>query len=513
MTHTKNISLILLLWYIMCMVKEDNYVKRPEEHILEDESRLLFKLRLPREWIKSCKTPDYGIDIEIQIVEGDRVTEKILQVQIKATNSNFDKFPIAYSKMETKNLKQYEASPLPILIIYFVKPHNAFYCIFAQEYIKEVLSKDKPDWREQKTVTIKFDEDSNLIDFRILDQNYQKWFYFVHRNNPMSTPELSLNWYDGIPQSENKELQKRIMDAHLYILERKFEDALETYEIILRELFLKPIEKMSILINLGNTYHLLHRNDEAMKNFKSTLEIAKKIEDINAKVGEAYALCGIGLIYQKDGNYDESLAYFEKSILLHNDTGNTLGKASVLGNIALSHKEKGKKISKSYKFQKNSEFDKALDYAKQMLDICITVEYKLGEALALIDIGVIYSTMEEWDEALKYYNQSLVMQREMNDKIGEALILGNIGADFYSQGELDDAMKYCKDSLRMYGELGNKQGEAFQLGKIGLILEAKKEFKEARNYLVAAIAILDEIGLKYGRDAFEQALKEIEGKA
>jgi len=494
------------------MANGDDYIKRPEQHILEDESRLLFMLRLPREWIKRCKIPDYGEDIEVQIVDGDRVTEKVFWVQLKATNTQHDKFPIAFSKMKTKNLKQYEISPFPIFITYFVKPHNAFYCIFAQKYIKEVLPNDSPNWRMQETVTIKFNEDSKITDFRILDQNYQNYLHYVYRNNPKSTLGNATYWYNGIPQSDNEELKKRVMNAHLYILDLKPEKAIEVFEGILRELVIAPIEKMSILLNLGITYYLRHKNEKAMKNFESIFEVAKKIDDINAKVGEAHALNCIGLIYQSSENWDEALRYFEKSLNSFENMGEKLSEASVLGNIALNYKEKSKKVSKFDKALKNAELDKALDYAKRELEICKEVGYKLGEALALVDIGLIYGVDKEWDESLKYYNESLDMQREMNHKLGEALILGNIGSDYYIKGEFKAAMQYSEDSLRINQEIGNIQGIAYQIGMIGLILEAQSKFKEAKKYLKEAINSLDNIGLKYGKDIFEQALKEIEEK-
>jgi tetratricopeptide (TPR) repeat protein len=129
-------------------------MKRTKQHVLETESRRALESLLPPEWIFRVKTPDYGIDIEIEIVEGEEVTNKVLWVQLKATQDVKRK---GSYQMRTDHLQYYEGCPLPVVILYWIKPENTFYSVFAQKYIDEILSKNNPDWRRQKTVTVTFD--------------------------------------------------------------------------------------------------------------------------------------------------------------------------------------------------------------------------------------------------------------------------------------------------------------------------------------------------------------------
>jgi hypothetical protein len=89
------------------MTNNEDYIKRPEEHILEDESRLEFERRLPRSWIIENLDNDYGLDLAVTIVEGDKVTNKVFWVQLKATNNDKLKSPIPF-RIKTKHLKHYE---------------------------------------------------------------------------------------------------------------------------------------------------------------------------------------------------------------------------------------------------------------------------------------------------------------------------------------------------------------------------------------------------------------------
>ncbi|KYK36568.1 MAG: DUF4365 domain-containing protein [Theionarchaea archaeon] len=99
------------------------------------------------------KIPDYGIDVEVEIVEEEKVTNKVLWLQLKATEN---KGGDVFYQMQTNHLKYYEGCHLPVLILYWIKSENEFCCVFAQEYIEE-LSRYNPSWREQKTVKIRFD--------------------------------------------------------------------------------------------------------------------------------------------------------------------------------------------------------------------------------------------------------------------------------------------------------------------------------------------------------------------
>ena len=62
-------------------------MKRPRQHVLEEESKRAFINLLPPEWIHREKHPDYGIDMEVEIVEDGKVTNNVFWVQLKATES------------------------------------------------------------------------------------------------------------------------------------------------------------------------------------------------------------------------------------------------------------------------------------------------------------------------------------------------------------------------------------------------------------------------------------------
>jgi len=60
--------------------------KRPREHVLESESERFARRILPPEWIAEKRAHDYGIDLQVEIVQNESVTGARFCVQLKGTD-------------------------------------------------------------------------------------------------------------------------------------------------------------------------------------------------------------------------------------------------------------------------------------------------------------------------------------------------------------------------------------------------------------------------------------------
>jgi hypothetical protein len=138
-------------------------VQHPREHTLENESRLAFKNFIPSNWLIEDIRHDYGLDMIVMVVDEQTVTSNAFFVQIKATDSIPSSSTYVSLSINTKNLLYYETCRFPVLIVYYLKPKNFLYYLIAQKYIKEHLSVNKPNWRNQKTNTIIFTRESRLL--------------------------------------------------------------------------------------------------------------------------------------------------------------------------------------------------------------------------------------------------------------------------------------------------------------------------------------------------------------
>jgi len=336
-------------------------MERPDTHVLEEESRRAFRIMLPSEWIVRDKNPDYGIDMEVEVVKEKKVTNEVFWVQIKATENIVHSHGVIPFSIETKHLKYYEHCRLPVIVVLWVKPEGTFYYLFVQQYIREKLSKEDPKWRTQETKTIKFPANSKLKNAEALKSVATDGYLYIIQQEPTAGlgAGLSSAWLDGIPKSNDKVLKERTLKALLYIRDEDYRSAIREYESILRVVCKTPsTERMAILVNLGNAHYLLGENGKALANFDAVLELAKEIDekDAYALQGKAAALGNIGLIYKDKGDLDKALEYLKKALRINRGIGYRQGEANDLGNIGIIYKDKG-------------DLDNALKHLKKALAV------------------------------------------------------------------------------------------------------------------------------------------------
>ena len=471
-------------------------LERSDEVVLEKESRLAFENLLPAEWITRDVNPDYGIDKEAQIVERKKVTSKFLWFQIKATeNAKQPHKSISYP-MKTKHLKHYEGCPIPVVILLWVKLEGTFYYLFAQQYIREELSKEDPNWRKQKTKTIEFPTNSKLKNAEALKSVATDGYFYIIQREPTAKPGAGLAgaWLDGIPKSNDKILKERTLKALLYMRNEDYRSAIKEYESILRSVCKTPsTERMAILQNLGKAYYLLGENDEALANYGAVLDLVKEIDEKDASEGKAAVLGNIGLVYSDRGDLGSALKCHLDALKIDREIGYRQGEAVNLGNIGLIYQLKG-------------DLDNALKHHQEALKIDREIGYRQGEADDLGNIGLICKDKGDLDNALKHFQKTLRIHRKIGYSQGEAADLGNIGIVYCGKGDLDKALKFYQDALKIDREIGYRQGEAADLGNIGLTYLAKHDLDNALKYVKDALAILDRFKLVHGRDVIQKAI-------
>ena len=101
-------------------------MKRPRNHIIEDESEEILKKILPPEWVLRKLSPDYGIDYLVEVFENNESTGTHFFIQLKGTDDIEENEKISYSLNE-KYIEYYSKLALPILLVYVcIKSENAW---------------------------------------------------------------------------------------------------------------------------------------------------------------------------------------------------------------------------------------------------------------------------------------------------------------------------------------------------------------------------------------------------
>lgn len=159
-------------------------MKRPRQHVMEEESEQLLKRLLPSNWLIRNIEKDYGVDYEIEIVEGTRVTGMRLWVQLKAQESyktkiiNFGTNAVNFFtyQLPTKNAKYALNCGFPLLLFLADLKNESICYVSIRDEIAESICSKKIDWYDQKTISIKIPAKNNLAEDKKGNFYDMKWF-------------------------------------------------------------------------------------------------------------------------------------------------------------------------------------------------------------------------------------------------------------------------------------------------------------------------------------------------
>lgn len=132
-------------------------MKRNKQHQIDSRAQAIFRNFAPDYWSLQEPSEDYGIDYYVQVFDEETGRPKpiFFSIQLKGTeelteNDDFVKF-----NFKTDTLKYYlKDTPFPVFLVLVETKSERIYYIFLQEYINGNLNLEKPNWINQKTVTV-----------------------------------------------------------------------------------------------------------------------------------------------------------------------------------------------------------------------------------------------------------------------------------------------------------------------------------------------------------------------
>lgn len=93
------------------------FPKRPDSHVIGDKAVQLFKNACSPSWVVASITPDYGLDLRIELTDGDEVTGQEVHVQVKGRAQSFNDRPSVDIRQTTINYWLAKLSPILIALV------------------------------------------------------------------------------------------------------------------------------------------------------------------------------------------------------------------------------------------------------------------------------------------------------------------------------------------------------------------------------------------------------------
>ena len=207
-------------------------------------------------------------------------------------------------------------------------------------------------------------------------------------------------------------------------------------------------------------------------------------EDTAARLAADYPYVGIDLIFLRLHSLTQ-VAWLEAALAACRRLGDRLGEGVALGNLGLAWARLG-------------ELRKAIEYHERNLVIALEIVDRRGEGNALGNLGLAWAELGEPRKAIEFHELALVISREIGDRRGEGNALGNLGVAWRDLGEPRKAIERQEQALVISREIGDRRDEGAALGNLGLFWADLGEPRKGIKYYEQQLVIAREIGDRRG---------------
>lgn len=248
--------------------------------------------------------------------------------------------------------------------------------------------------------------------------------------------------------------------------------------LIFAEMALSEAQKMNYLkgkayayTNFGNAYYFKFEFDTALEKLN---EAIKHFEILGMYNEIANNFNRIGIIYNRQGNYQEGYKFSQKALDVFQKLEDLDGQWRSFTNLGIIAKELG-------------DYGKAIEYYLKAKSVVEKTEDLSGRSLILNNIGNIYFDVSDYQRAMDIYFEGLKIDSMLNNKSGMGSKFNNIASCYNSLGDYKSAIKFFEKSLEIKKEFNDYIGTALTLNNIAYIYIDLKDYSKAEKSFTEAL--------------------------
>jgi CHAT domain-containing protein/Tfp pilus assembly protein PilF len=221
---------------------------------------------------------------------------------------------------------------------------------------------------------------------------------------------------------------------------------------------------------LCDNYWLLEDYSKAIRCYEQGLKIVHKYQNnpdlaiqTSNHVAEFRHLLGLGIVYQKNNQPQESIKFLESARTTYQELKN---------NPFLSNKQYRISILKllGLNYQSIGDTNKAIEYFKQLLSI---TSGNIAEQVSThMILGGAYLAQNKYDVSLDHFNQGIKIAQDNKNPLLEFQAYRSLSASYQLIGALDKAIEYEEKAL----EIAKKSSNCSLENQINLSSQSQKDF-------------------------------------
>nr|WP_267887139.1 tetratricopeptide repeat protein [Streptomyces specialis] len=192
-----------------------------------------------------------------------------------------------------------------------------------------------------------------------------------------------------------------------------------------------------LLMSQGVVHLNLQRIEEAVRYQASAVQLFEETGDL---LGLAYALQNLANAESAAGSPDSALNHFERALsIFHSLPDGRRGRAVTLTSMAALLNAEGR-------------YEEAAEIAVEARTIAHAIADARGEAISLSIVAFAYSRLSQGDEAIDFYQQALRLRSQISDQYGRARILHSIGNLYRERRDWAKAESNLREALLIFQE-------------------------------------------------------------
>jgi tetratricopeptide (TPR) repeat protein len=193
------------------------------------------------------------------------------------------------------------------------------------------------------------------------------------------------------------------------------------------------------------------------------------------------SLISLGNAYNSLGQYERAIAFFQQSLDIKKEIGDIQGESISLIGLGNAYNSLG-------------QYERAIAFHQQSLDIFKEIGDIRGESISLNGLGNAYNSLGQYERAIAFFQQSLDIFKEIGDIQGESISLIGLGNAYYSLGQYERAIAFNQQSLDIKKEIGDIRGESNSLIGLGNAYGSLGQYERAIAFYQKSLDIKKEIG-------------------
>ena len=346
--------------------------------------------------------------------------------------------------------------------------------------------------------------------------------------------------------SQETAMEIALLVAQFWFNSHRYHNAIDLYEEILiisklesfQAMFYFDDVELSIHQQLTSGYYRLGNIKEAVKYAHQAVKVS--IRNGN-RAQEATALGCLGSLYEDLKRYDNSIAAYQRSLVILEEIVDRPAEVIVLNNLscvydALRQYEKsvtsllkalevlqelGDKADKEdeRKIYANlgktylglGQRDESIYYQTKALETSQAIGNKTGEAFDAMNLGNSYVLLGKYEPGIQYLERSLAINKSAGDRHGEVKSSCSLASLYSVLGRYDKAVSYLETSLNISLQIEDRQGEARSCFCLGEVYRGTSMWEKSFTFQKRALEIMKEIEDKTGEQQAHESIGSIYG--